>query len=87
VNLCVVIGTKRARKIAVAAVFHDLGIWANGTFDYIAPSIALAPLPHPRAPGLGRRIEGMIADHHKITPSTASQIRSSKHSGEPTGST
>jgi hypothetical protein len=29
-------------KIAVAAVFHDLGIWTNKTFDYIAPSVALA---------------------------------------------
>ena len=29
-------------KIAVAAVFHDLGIWTNHTFDYIAPSVALA---------------------------------------------
>ncbi len=24
--------------IAVAAVFHDLGIWSDGTFDYLAPS-------------------------------------------------
>ena len=29
-------------KIAVAAVFHDLGIWTNNTFDYIAPSVAIA---------------------------------------------
>ena len=29
-------------KIAVAAVIHDLGIWTNKTFDYIAPSAALA---------------------------------------------
>ena len=32
----------RLEKIAVAAVFHDLGIWTNHTFDYIAPSVALA---------------------------------------------
>src|SRR4026208_1673048 len=43
VNLCVAFaGQRELEKIAVAAVFHDLGIWTNGTFDYIAPSIALA---------------------------------------------
>ena len=43
VNLCVaIVGPSELEKIAVAAVFHDLGIWTNGTFDYIAPSIALA---------------------------------------------
>ena len=44
VNLCVAIvgGRSEVEKIAAAAVFHDLGIWTNRTFDYIAPSIALA---------------------------------------------
>jgi hypothetical protein len=43
-NLCVAIAEDRVEveKIAVAAVFHDLGIWTNKTFDYIAPSEALA---------------------------------------------
>src|SRR5678815_4891301 len=42
-NLCVVFaGRSELEKIAVAAVFHDLGIWTNSTFDYIGPSIALA---------------------------------------------
>ena len=43
-NLCAAIAQDRAdlEKIAVAAVFHDLGIWTNRTFDYIAPSVALA---------------------------------------------
>ena len=74
VNLCVAIaGQRDLEKIAVAAVFHDLGIWTNGTFDYIAPSIALA---HKYLVARAREdwiaeIEGMIADHHKITPSTA----------------
>lgn len=26
-------------KYAIAAVFHDLGIWTDGTFDYLEPSI------------------------------------------------
>ena len=24
-------------KVAIAAAFHDLGIWANGTYDYLGP--------------------------------------------------
>ena len=74
VNLCAeFVGRSELEKIAVAAVFHDLGIWTNGTFDYIGPSIALA---HDYLIARAREdwtseIEGMIADHHKITPSTA----------------
>jgi len=74
VNLCVaIVGPGELEKIAVAAVFHDLGIWTDGTFDYIAPSIALA---HDYLVTRGREdwtaeIEKMIADHHKITPSTS----------------
>src|SRR5437773_2620464 len=34
VNLCVAMaGRSELEMIAVAAVFHDLGIWANSTFD------------------------------------------------------
>ena len=29
-------------EIIIAGCFHDLGIWANGTVDYLPPSIALA---------------------------------------------
>ena len=74
VNLCVAFaGPGELEKIAVAAVFHDLGIWTNGTFDYIAPSIALA---HEYLVARAREdwtaeIEGMIADHHKIRRSMA----------------
>jgi len=74
VNLCVaIVGQSELERIAIAAVFHDLGIWTNGTFDYIAPSIALA---HDYLVDRGREewtaeIEQMIGDHHKITPSTA----------------
>ena len=43
-NLCAAIAEDRAdlEKIAVAAVFHDLGSWTNKTFDYIAPSVAVS---------------------------------------------
>jgi len=72
VNLCVaIVGRSELEKIAVAAVFHDLGIWTNGTFDYIAPSIALAHdyLVARACQGWTAEIERMIADHHKITQS------------------
>ena len=76
VNLCaaMVKDDDDLEKIAVAAVFHDLGIWTNRTFDYIAPSIARAReylTVHGRTAWI-TEIEGMIADHHKITPSHAS---------------
>ena len=29
-------------KLAIAAVYHDIGIWTAKTFDYLVPSIAAA---------------------------------------------
>ena len=75
-NLCLaMVGDSRVEveKVAVAAVFHDLGIWTNYTFDYIAPSVALAR-EHLAARGMVDwipEIETMIVDHHKVTPSHA----------------
>ena len=74
VNLCLAIVGDRPvelEKIAVAAVFHDLGIWTNNTFDYIAPSVAIAR-EHLAARGMEDwmpEIEAMIVDHHKVTSS------------------
>jgi hypothetical protein len=48
VNLCLaIVGDRHVEleKLAAAAVFHDLGIWTHKTFDYIAPSVALARAP------------------------------------------
>ena len=80
VNLCLAIagGGDRVEleKIAVAAVFHDLGIWTNHTFDYIAPSVALAR-EHLSACAHAdwiSEIEAMIVDHHKITPSRPNRV-------------
>jgi HD domain len=76
VNLCLAImGDSRVEleKTAVAAVFHDLGIWTNHTFDYIAPSVAIAR-EHLAARGMADwtpEIEAMIVDHHKVTTSRA----------------
>ena len=73
--MCVAIAGGRGdlEKIAAAAVFHDLGIWTDRTFDYIAPSIALARthlVAHAREDWT-TEISTMISDHHKITPSSA----------------
>jgi hypothetical protein len=43
VNLCVALSSgHQVEKIAIAAAFHDLGIWTDGTFDYLQPSVKLA---------------------------------------------
>jgi hypothetical protein len=55
-------------RILVAACFHDLGIWANGTIDYLPPSIALAK-EYLRTTGREEwspEIELMIDMHHKL---------------------
>ena len=55
------------RKIAIAAAFHDLGIWSAGTMDYLPPSAALAT-EYLRARGLDAwtpEVERMIAMHHR----------------------
>jgi hypothetical protein len=73
-NLCVALSPRgELEKIAVAAVFHDLGIWTKGTFDYIEPSIALAReyLVATSRQSWTAEIEQMIADHHKIRRSAA----------------
>src|SRR5262245_28105853 len=76
VNLCLAIAgedTVQLEKLAVAAVFHDLGIWTNRTFAYIGPSIALARdhLANRGATDWIPEVEAMIVDHHKITASRA----------------
>jgi hypothetical protein len=55
-------------KVALAAAFHDLGIWTARTFDYLPPSIDLA-CGHLDCAGHGdwrESVAGMIREHHKI---------------------
>jgi len=47
--------------LAIAAAFHDLGIWSDKTFDYLAPSIARAR--EYRADAL---IAELIDNHHRL---------------------
>jgi hypothetical protein len=71
VNLCVAImpcADATLEKLALAAAFHDLGIWTARTFDYLEPSIDLA-CEHLGCAGHGDwrdNVAGMIREHHKI---------------------
>jgi hypothetical protein len=69
-NLCLALSPSGHReKIALAAAFHDLGIWTTSTFDYIPPSVDLANA-HLAASGRSPwtpEIETTIREHHKLT--------------------
>jgi hypothetical protein len=60
------------QALALAAAFHDLGIWSDRTFDYLPPSAERAEaFRRERAPGLGADlIAGLIRNHHVLTPLT-----------------
>jgi hypothetical protein len=73
VNFCVALSTDSTvhlDKIALAAAFHDLGIWTDHTFDYIPPSIRLARA-HLMGSGQSAwtsEITEVIFQHHKVLP-------------------
>ncbi|MDR3416124.1 MAG: HD domain-containing protein [Nevskia sp.] len=57
-------------QAAVAACFHDLGIWTDRTFDYLEPSARLAEA-HLRRHGLEgwlHEVLPMVREHHKLSP-------------------
>jgi hypothetical protein len=56
-------------KYAIAAVFHDIGIWTNHTFDYLAPSIEQLSiyLEEKGKQHWTAEISQMIYWHHKIS--------------------
>lgn len=68
-NLCIVLdGTPaNVEKYAIAAAFHDLGIWTDQTFDYLEPSMTLAKdyLVHLERSDWSEEICLMIDMHHK----------------------
>jgi len=72
VNLCVALSSgdpEHLQKMAIAAAFHDIGIWTDRTFDYLPPSIRLASA-HLADTGKMRwtaEITEMILQHHKIS--------------------
>jgi hypothetical protein len=56
--------------VLIASAFHDIGIWTDGTFDYLEPSIARsrAYLAGCQCQHLERETGVVIAEHHKIRP-------------------
>lgn len=61
--------TDDVEKIAIAAVYHDIGIWTDSTFDYLDPSrrMASAYLSQHGKAEWNEEIATMIDMHHKIT--------------------
>jgi hypothetical protein len=61
---------EQREKIAIAAVFHDLGIWTDGTFDYLEPSVRLvrAHLEAIDRMTWAAEIEEMVRQHHRVRP-------------------
>jgi hypothetical protein len=68
-------------KLAVAAAYHDIGIWTAGSFDYILPSTELATnvLREKGRTDLIDEVTAMIRDHHKLTPCCSRIPRSAEH--------
>ncbi len=57
-------------KIAIAAVFHDIGMWTGQTFDYLDPSIVEASkyLRSAEKQDWEDEVMIIIEMHHKRTP-------------------
>ena len=57
-------------KLAIAACFHDIGLWSEHTVDYLAPSIEQAKryLKDTGREDWSEDIALMIAWHHKVRP-------------------
>lgn len=58
------------RQVVIAACFHDIAIWLDDTFDYLAPSREHAQryLEQQGLEEWGDLVCSMIEQHHKITP-------------------
>lgn len=68
---------KDSKTVAIAAAFHDLGIWTNKTFDYIQPSIELAKhycMANSMDSETCAEIEMIIENHHKLTKIKKSEL-------------
>ena len=58
------------QKIEIAACFHDIGIWAANTMDYLEPSVppARAWLAENGLSEWGEELAAMIVEHHRLRP-------------------
>jgi hypothetical protein len=73
INLCALqreLSEAELRQVVIAACFHDVAIWLDDTFDYLAPSRVHAQryLEQQGLEEWGDLICSMIEQHHKITP-------------------
>ena len=57
------------KALAIAAAFHDIGIWTANTFDYLAPSVELSRnyLAQNGLSPLEVLVTDIINNHHKLT--------------------
>jgi hypothetical protein len=57
-------------QLAIAAAFHDIGIWLDGTFDYLDPSSRRAReyLSRIGRDAWAETMHQMIEQHHRIRP-------------------
>ncbi len=56
-------------EAAVALAFHDVGLWTDGTLDYLPPSVREAAQYLANYPELDTQQVGlMISEHHKLSP-------------------
>ncbi len=62
-----------ARSLGVTAFFHDAGIWFDGTWDYLPPSVrrATAALDGPDR-AYAKLVAEMIDKHHRLRPAHGS---------------
>lgn len=67
VGLQIDLDAPTAKLLGVAAFFHDAGIWLDGTFDYLGPSIQRA-LDHLDGVDEGGRelVRTVIFEHHRL---------------------
>src|SRR5262249_15629235 len=73
VNACAALSRRAAaqlEKLAIAVAFHDLGIWTDDTFDYLAASMrrARAHLAQAGKSEWADEVDAMILEHHKVRP-------------------
>ncbi|MHC8387116.1 HD domain-containing protein [Pseudomonas sp. MDT2-39-1] len=62
-----------SEAVQIAAAFHDLGIWTDGTIDYLEPSVRLATdyLANRQLSHLNGEVTALILEHHKVRPYAA----------------
>ena len=71
INFCLALkecSNEEREKIIIAGAFHDIGIWIEGTVDYISPSLppAIAYLNSRNLEHWSEEIQLMIIEHHKV---------------------